>query len=1080
MLLCEFFLPNPKCEGILFKSTKEVYESEILGYDILWFSLDNRIHLETWTLFDTSWFNYKWLNIYGFNRKKEYKDRVGVFFNEKWLDFEGYDIRWFKGNFHRNGTLFDADHYDKDWLGVNGFNWKREYKNEPGVFFDERGVDSKGFNEKWFKGYLNKNGTKYDDKWYSFHWRDNDWYDKDWLDKNGFNRKREYQNKSGIFFNEKWYNYLGNDRNWFSDVWMHISWVPLEQYIVNMLHRKAYKSASDLYYNRENVYRKFLRWEFQELVRDQVKKYIKEYSDFYTSHSPNDEQIDVIADMSQYLLVQARAGCGKTTAMKWKIHFLIHELWITRDQIICLAFNTDVANEMKEIFITEEIRKDTEKYKNNLINAFTFHRLAYKIANGYGIQNDFNDSSHVKKIPHLDDIIAFLADKDQHNIPQKAKERIVSLYAHEIQTSENDPHILIDTMREDNIELILTCLREEDWDEFKERDEKIVQPDYHETRWARSHRREWANEYKALKWHTVKSLWEKYIADFLFEHNIEYKYEPWITGYLGKWDNWKADFKIYPQNEWEKEVEDDPFSEVTSKDQVIIIELWWVDDSDLEKTDHGGWSIREKRDYLVTKKKKVEYMKKHENLYKFIEFSNREVWDLPKKERRKKFEAIIKERLEKNWIICEKLSDKELYQNFDEKSKTNIEKLIRSFINRSKQRRYSIEDMKSKIWKYETCRELFAFYKFAIRCYEAYQYILELNSQPDFNDCIVKPIEEWERCKKLPQIINWHTGKIHLSELKYLIVDEFQDVSEIFYQLISTIKTSNPKMNIVCVGDDWQAINGFAWSEQKYIENFSYYFENGQKLLLNNTQRCSSEITDIVEKFTKGAVTMKHVKEGGKILGKKLEDVFIKNDTSDEDQEYYLESIKKSVAINFARMSKGIVEWLLNNQIKWGTYFVLSRRWDIYSIDHDKGVSDHITKIVISEYEKREGTKLDKKTKEIIEKRIHVMTAHKSKWKTADMVFIVWHGEDWLKIHPNTKFGSIFWDTESSVLDEEKRLYYVALTRARSQIYFFSADPVNNAKDDIIYPQRKDNTTSKSHQTQTYGRIENANFNEPI
>jgi len=63
-----------------------------------------------------------------------------------------------------------------------------------------------------------------------------------------------------------------------------------------------------------------------------------------------------------------------------------------------------------------------------------------------------------------------------------------------------------------------------------------------------------------------------------------------------------------------------------------------------------------------------------------------------------------------------------------------------------------------------------------------------------------------------------------------------------------------------------------------------------------------------VEKFTKGAVTMKHVKEGGKILGKKLEDVFIKNDTSDEDQEYYLESIKKSVAINFARMSKGIVE----------------------------------------------------------------------------------------------------------------------------------------------------------------------------
>jgi DNA helicase-4 len=73
-----------------------------------------------------------------------------------------------------------------------------------------------------------------------------------------------------------------------------------------------------------------------------------------------------------------------------------------------------------------------------------------------------------------------------------------------------------------------------------------------------------------------------------------------------------------------------------------------------------------------------------------------------------------------------------------------------------------------------------------------------------------------------------------------------------------------------------------------------------------------------------------------------------------------------------------------------------------------------------------------------LKERIRIMTAHKSKGDESDYVFLLWHGENWLRVHPNTKFGVIFWDTDASVLAEERRLYYVAMTRAKKGIFFLS------------------------------------------
>ena len=52
------------------------------------------------------------------------------------------------------------------------------------------------------------------------------------------------------------------------------------------------------------------------------------------------------------------------------------------------------------------------------------------------------------------------------------------------------------------------------------------------------------------------------------------------------------------------------------------------------------------------------------------------------------------------------------------------------------------------------------------------------------------------------------------------MIDEYQDTSPLFYGLIEAICRYHPHLRIVCVGDDWQLINGFAGSENQYFSGF--------------------------------------------------------------------------------------------------------------------------------------------------------------------------------------------------------------------------------------------------------------------
>ncbi|MDO4747259.1 MAG: 3'-5' exonuclease [Candidatus Saccharibacteria bacterium] len=73
---------------------------------------------------------------------------------------------------------------------------------------------------------------------------------------------------------------------------------------------------------------------------------------------------------------------------------------------------------------------------------------------------------------------------------------------------------------------------------------------------------------------------------------------------------------------------------------------------------------------------------------------------------------------------------------------------------------------------------------------------------------------------------------------------------------------------------------------------------------------------------------------------------------------------------------------------------------------------------------------------EEFDEKIKLMTMHKSKGLEAEVVIILEADEGVIpKSHPDTLLYGMFGETEEVALDDQKRLFYVAMTRAKRRLY---------------------------------------------
>lgn len=277
--------------------------------------------------------------------------------------------------------------------------------------------------------------------------------------------------------------------------------------------------------------------------------------------------------------------------------------------------------------------------------------------------------------------------------------------------------------------------------------------------------------------------------------------------------------------------------------------------------------------------------------------------------------------------------------------------------------------------------------------YLYYNRYLQKNNLIDFNDMIAfstKLIEQKET------ILNY----------KYIIVDEYQDISYLRFNLIKSIYLQT-KAKVMVVGDDWQAIFKFAGSDLNLFTSFNNFFFNSKQISIVNTYRNSQELIDIAGKF----VMKNNLQIQKKLISNKsiINPVIIS---------YYYSDYHKCLKV------KSIIDDILKINIC-STILIMGR----YNRDINFFKSLNCFKII---------------NNTIVYNNIVIdfLTVHSSKGLGYDYCILVNNSTG--KFGFPSEYESIdcltFFDKSNEAIDfpEERRLFYVALTRTKNQVFLLT------------------------------------------
>ncbi len=371
-----------------------------------------------------------------------------------------------------------------------------------------------------------------------------------------------------------------------------------------------------------------------------------------------------------------------------------------------------------------------------------------------------------------------------------------------------------------------------------------------------------------------------------------------------------------------------------------------------------------------------------------------------------KFTEIFKEKLTEFNIRLESLSEEQIAELVFKKRFSTIADDILSFINYARVQRISYSALQSQInssvLNSLTKRHDKIFTELAVEVYGKYIDHLKNENLWDFNRMVEESISTINHAKGEVNItLDKTTGQtVSLNNVEWILVDEFQDLSPLFYDLLCTIQNFNSKVRFVCVGDDWQAINGLAGSDLKFMEQFEDYFTSSARAELPTNRRSTAAVVDLGNLIMDGYGTKAlKLAEGGKAL---LMTVNKELTTKGEFS-----------AINgiYSKLKE-----LINGYSKESSFQILYRKKIIFA----KPLS-HIERVLKNETGNH---------------NINVTTIHSVKGDQADVVIIVEDKKSLYPLsHPKTAQKQILGLTEQKVEMEERRLFYVAVTRAIKDVY---------------------------------------------
>ena len=644
----------------------------------------------------------------------------------------------------------------------------------------------------------------------------------------------------------------------------------------------------------------------------------------------DEEQASAVAALGGDVLVTARAGSGKTRTLVTRAVFLQQHCGVKPNELLLLAFNKKAALEMQDRLHTV--------LKDDVPHVMTFHALAYALV-------------------HPDDELLY--DEPTAPLQSRVIQQII------------DAHLRSDEFRPVIRSLMLSHFRD-DWERIEKGGFNL--PSGEGVKYRRALPRETlAGEY-------VKSYGEKLIANTLFEHDIDYRYERRL-----RWNgvNYKPDFTV-----------------LLGRDKGVAIEYF---------------GLRGDVDYDEMSVKKREFWRRKQG-WTLIELTPRDIAggggeDL----------AGLLQALAQLGLKSHRLSDEEIWQRIERRAIDKFSGAVTSFVRRCRARALGLSDLEHLVAGHCPLTEAEGqFLEVACSVYGGYLKRLQDDSLTDFDGLM------WDAVGLLAAggtAFARQKGKERgdVRRFRYILIDEFQDFTDVFNELAQSLRRLAPSAEFFCVGDDWQAINGFAGSELRFFRDFGTYFRSIREVEISTSYRSPSGVVRIGNAVMEGLGTPARairrdpgVLEGGWLVDFEPSAAEADRHGGDEGTPAILRLVKKLLNDGF-----DVVLLCRTNHVPWYVEYE-TRLSPLSGIER---FEEHVRSFLPEEDRPR----------------VTVSTAHKYKGLEKDAVVVLDADTgSYPLIHPNWVFLRIFGDDLGKLEAEERRLFYVALTRAQAALVILS------------------------------------------
>ena len=162
--------------------------------------------------------------------------------------------------------------------------------------------------------------------------------------------------------------------------------------------------------------------------------------------------------------------------------------------------------------------------------------------------------------------------------------------------------------------------------------------------------------------------------------------------------------------------------------------------------------------------------------------------------------------------------------------------LVSKFLNLYKSSQRTIPELRDEAGGRPLSRRFNAFLDVFEPVIEDYEGLNREEGRIDFND-----------------MINLATGHVERGEytsgFRYILVDEFQDISQSRYRLLKALLEQGEDAKLFCVGDDWQAIYRFAGGDLTIMTHFKEFFYPSETAFLDETFRYDESVRDLSSRF---------------------------------------------------------------------------------------------------------------------------------------------------------------------------------------------------------------------------------------